>query len=87
MRKTQLSVTIVSACILIQSASRYKDKIRANKSLQQESSQRSKSTKTISWEFGETWRQRIQEWLLQQVTEESTWYTKERVMACQVRLW
>ena len=55
MRKTKLSVTIVSACILIQSASRYKDKIRANKSLQQESGQRSKSTKTKRRVLGESW--------------------------------
>ena len=56
MRKTKLSVIIVSACILIQSASRYKDKIRANKSLQQESGQRSKSTKTNRWGLGEFWK-------------------------------
>ena len=48
-------LSVIIAFILIQSSTRYKDKIRANKSLQQASSQRSTSTKTVKWWFGENW--------------------------------
>ena len=48
-----ITLSVINACILIQFSTRYKDKIRANKSLQPASSQLSVSEKTIKWAFGE----------------------------------